>query len=68
MSCTLVCSKPEFPISTVSLRENLSRAALGKILSIAPEAPLVFDALYKDHDEEYLDAKYIREIVTRQGS
>jgi len=30
-------------------------------------APLVFDALYKNHDEEYLDAKFLEKILTPQG-
>lgn len=42
--------------------------SLAKILAIAPEAPLVFDALYKNQDEEYLDAKSLREIFTPQGA
>jgi hypothetical protein len=29
---------------------------LATILAIAPHAPPVFAALYKNHDEEYLDA------------
>jgi len=33
--------------------------SLAKILAMAPEAPLVFDAVYKNHDEEYLDAKFL---------
>jgi hypothetical protein len=42
--------------------------SLAKILAIAPEALLVFDALCKNHDEEYLDAKSLQEIVTQQGA
>jgi len=41
---------------------------LAKILAIAPEAPLVFDVVYQNHDEEYLDAKFLREILTQQGA
>jgi hypothetical protein len=37
--------------------------SLAKILAIAPEAPMVFDALYKNHDEEYLDAKSLQEML-----
>lgn len=36
---------------------------LANILAIAPEAPVVFDAVYKDHDEEYLDALFLREAL-----
>jgi hypothetical protein len=39
--------------------------SLAKILAIAPEAPLVFDVLYKSHDEEYLDAKSLQEILAQ---
>jgi hypothetical protein len=41
--------------------------SLAKILAIAPEAPVVFDALYKNHDEEYLDAKCLQEILAQRG-
>jgi len=37
--------------------------SLAKILAIAPEAQLVFDVLYKNHDEEYLDAKSLQQIL-----
>ena len=36
---------------------------LAKILAIAPSAPLVLDACYKNHDEEYLDAKMLQEML-----
>jgi hypothetical protein len=42
--------------------------SLAKILAIAPEAPLVLDVVYKNHDEEYLDAKSLQEILTQQGA
>ena len=32
------------------------------MLAIAPDAPLVLDAVYKNQDEEYLDNKALREI------
>ena len=38
--------------------------SLAEILAIAPGAPIVFDALYKDHDEEYLDAKSLQKLLT----
>jgi hypothetical protein len=41
---------------------------LAKILAIAPGAPLVFDALYKNPDEEYQDAKSLQEILVQQGA
>jgi hypothetical protein len=37
--------------------------ALAQILAIAPESPLLFDVPYASPDEEYLDAKYVREIT-----
>jgi hypothetical protein len=42
--------------------------SLVKMLAIAPQAPLVFDVVYKNHDEEYLDAKYLQEILREQGA
>jgi hypothetical protein len=42
--------------------------SLVKTLAIAPEAPVVFDALYKNHDEEYLDAKSLGEIFGQRGT
>jgi hypothetical protein len=39
--------------------------SLAKILAIAPQAPLVFDVLYKSHDQEYLDAKSLRQILAQ---
>jgi hypothetical protein len=42
--------------------------SLAKILAIAPEAPLVFDVLYKNHDEEYLDAKSLQQILAQSST
>ena len=39
------------------------RESLAKILNIAPEAPMVFDVVYQNHNEEYPDAKCLGEIV-----
>jgi hypothetical protein len=41
---------------------------LAKILAIAPEVPMVFDVVYQNHDQEYLDAKCLREILAEQGA
>jgi hypothetical protein len=41
--------------------------SLAKILAIAPQAPLVFDVLYKSHDQEYLDAKLLRQILAQSS-
>jgi len=43
------------------IHECNDRRALAQILALAPEAPMVFDALYKNHDDEYLDARYLEE-------
>ena len=42
--------------------------SLAKILAIAPAAPLVFDVLYKNHDEEYLDAKSLQQILAQPSA
>jgi hypothetical protein len=42
--------------------------SLAKILAIAPEAPLVIDVLYKNHDEEYLDAKSLQQILAQPSA
>ena len=46
------------------IRGYQDRQSLAKILAIAPEVPLVLDVAYKNHDEEYLDAKTLQEILT----
>jgi hypothetical protein len=45
------------------IREYQDRQSLAKILAIAPESMVVLDAVYKNHDEEYLDAKTLQEIL-----
>jgi hypothetical protein len=50
------------------IREYSDSESLAKILAIAPVAPLVLDALYKNKDEEYLDARSLREILIKQGA
>jgi hypothetical protein len=44
------------------------RESLARILAIAPEVPMVFDVVYQNHDQEYLDAKCLREILAQQGA
>jgi hypothetical protein len=44
------------------IHECNDRRALAQILALAPEAQLVFDAVYKNPDEEYLDARVLAEI------
>jgi hypothetical protein len=46
------------------IRGYRDRQGLANILAIAPQAPLVFNGVYKNHDEEYLDAKTLRQILT----
>ena len=43
--------------------EYQDRQRLEKILAIAPDVPVVFDVVYQNHDEEYLDAKCLREMA-----
>jgi hypothetical protein len=39
------------PLANLEKREQLAQ-----LLAVAPEAPIVFDVLYENHDAEYLDA------------
>jgi hypothetical protein len=45
------------------VRNGNAPRALTQVLALAPAAPLVFDAVYASHDEEYLDAKFVREAL-----
>jgi hypothetical protein len=47
--------------------ETEKRRPLAQLLTVAPDAPIVFDALYENHDAEYLDASYVERLVPRQG-
>jgi hypothetical protein len=38
--------------------------SLASVLAVAPDAPLVLDALYTNRDEEYMDAKVLQEILS----
>ena len=38
------------------------------MLAIAPQVPLVFDVVYENHDEEYLDAQCLQELLAKQGA
>ncbi len=58
----------EFGTPTLPIQGYQDSQSLAKILAIAPEAPLVLDVVYKNHDEEYLDAKSLQEILTQQGA
>jgi len=39
------------------------RQQLAQILAIAPDAPVVFDVLYENHDAEYLDASFLERLL-----
>ncbi len=43
------------------------KKSLAKLLAIAPEAPLVLDVVYKNHDDEYLDVKFLQEMLAMQS-
>ena len=50
------------------IRECTDHRALAQILALAPEAPVVFDAVYESLDDEYLDAKFLGETVRPPSS
>ena len=62
-------SAPEFDIAGKAWNVNAPVAGssdLGRIaelLAIFPDAPLVFDAVYRNQDEEYLDARALERIM-----
>ena len=39
------------------ISEYEGREAIGKYVAIAPDVPVILDAVYKDVDEEYLDVR-----------
>jgi hypothetical protein len=47
------------------LASGRHEARLGELLSIAPEAPVVLDAVYDGQDAEYLDARLIERSTQR---
>lgn len=52
------------------LGDSPDRRKLSAILAIAPDAPVVLDAVYNHHDQEYLDAKLLGEssrLAARAG-
>jgi hypothetical protein len=64
-----LASTPEFDISGHLWNVNAPFAGgdwkhnLADFLSIVPEAPVVLDAVYKNQDEEYLDACVLDRIL-----
>ena len=54
--------------SNAPIRTLTDRQCLAKILSVAPQAPVVLDGVYRNHDEEYLDAKVLQEMLVSIGS
>ena len=49
------------------MAETEKRRQLAQLLTVAPDAPIVFDALYENHDAEYLDASFVERLLPRQG-
>jgi hypothetical protein len=45
------------------LADPEKRQQLAQILAIAPDAPVVFDVLYENHDAEYLDASFLERLL-----
>jgi len=41
--------------------------ALGPCLALAPDAPILLDALYDNPDEEYLDARALENVMSKLG-
>jgi hypothetical protein len=50
------------------IRECADPRLLAQILALAPGAPLVLDAAYMHHDDEYLDANFLRETLAGPAS
>ena len=48
------------PIAEMEKREPLTQ-----LLAVAPDAPIVFDVLYENHDAEYLDASLVERLLPR---
>ena len=45
------------------LQRSPGLQSLEALLDLAPDAPVVFDSVYANHDEEYLDARTLRELL-----
>jgi hypothetical protein len=50
------------------VRGYLNPQNLAKLLQSVPEALVVFDAVYKNKDEEYLDSMFLRSLLTKAQS
>jgi len=61
---TLECIRQHYDPRANDIRTQ----RLAVILAVAPEAPLVFDALYTNWDEEYLDAKALEQAASNRLS
>ena len=49
---------------------EMEKQQLTPLLAIAPDAPIVFDVLYENHDAEYRDASVVETLLPppeRQG-
>ena len=40
---------------------------LAQLVALAPDAPLIFDVLYENHDAEYLDASFVERLLPMPG-
>ncbi len=45
------------------IADNEKWQPLAQLLAVAPDAPLVFDVLYENHDAEYLDASFVERLL-----
>jgi len=45
------------------LPRSSSLESLRALLDVAPDAPVVFDCVYANHDEEYLDVRTLRDLL-----
>jgi hypothetical protein len=53
----------------VDVRANAQeRQHLARLAAAAPNAPIVFDALYESHDAEYLDASFVERLLPQTGA
>jgi hypothetical protein len=67
-------SAPRFDIggrlwdANAPIAEYGGTEALARLLAVSPEVPMVLDAMYRDKDEEYLDALALERITLRLRS
>jgi hypothetical protein len=44
------------------------QAELAQLLAVAPDAPIVFDVLYENHDAEYRDASFMERLLPKAAT